>query len=1111
MRVLRPALFALLLVLPVLGGARGVRPRAPQTRGEDRDQVSSSVSTTAGGSTSTASTTPSRTSPSGSSISSGASGSREPSASTRSISASTSTDSSSTASTVPSGTPTAVNGASPTPLATTSPRPQSNGLPLPPRITPGLAVAGVILLATGMAYALIGIKSKWLHIPLSAAFLASLAVTVLIVYVMNVPVRDGIQGAFVVAAVITGIIFAVLSMVFPEITEGLGCLLGGFCLAMWLLVLKPGGLLTSSTSKAIFISVFCVGIWGLSFSHYTRPYGLIASTSFAGGTAVILGIDCFTRAGLKEFWLYIWALNNDLFPIDTDTYPHTRGIRVEIAGIVFIGLLGVISQMKMWKIVRDRRQRKAAERLERERDAEEAEAAIGRKIEDENIQERQEWEAVYGDRRSSDAKARHAASEDDDGESVRKHSVGAIELRELPKVHVEGLYDPTNDDRISLTDMTARQTHDEAKEVEREAARLSVPPPPPVIPLPFTIPSLEEPDAIRETSSVSARAEIEQDLLGKPGESLKTSGSKRLSPGTGTIPITSPSEEALLEPSIEDDVASSVAATIDDLSDNESDTADDASPMVATESPHTELVLLIEDDLEGKRALEDEDEKPPELIELPASPLEAVSGSTIGQNANPFDEYYAFKCEPADTKVRGDASTSSSSDTSITGDGREPALAPNNEGHRKRSNGKRKRGADAGKTEPNEQHPSPESPASESTTSPSDSDASASPSATAAKLSRRILKDHLPHRVSKVLLRYRTNEWAKHVTVADQPELEPLEPTEDGVSLVDASVELSSQRDGRDPHSRVTGQTEAPGPDKIPGEPTPAQSTSSLSSDSQQATEKNERLPKTSSTPSLQQYINRSRAGSLASLEGGGSAAASVRSIPQSIAAATRAIRSSSSPMPQASSLGLSNPRLYGYRTISQPLNSSSNLGNTLISQRESLIHNRFGPRSSTQLTPVLELDNPLHPNDSISISGSRRSTVGDDTASLKQRAESIRGLPSQQGLRYPSPGPNQVSNLYLPKRNSDLEMGKRDAMMMHWRQSLRQHSIHSQQPRPTLDARGEELHQDRQQRLSVTRQNPDPRAQYDTMLDERMRKSDMLELHRMAMKKMQATANVHA
>ncbi len=120
-------------------------------------------------------------------------------------------------------------------------------------------------------------------------------------------VSNAIQGAYFVAAVVTGIIFGIGAIVFTEVTEGLGCLLGGYCLSMWFLTLRPGGLLRSTTQKAIFIAAFSLGVYALSFSRFTRPYGLIGSTSFAGASAVILGIDCFSRAGLKEFCMYLWC------------------------------------------------------------------------------------------------------------------------------------------------------------------------------------------------------------------------------------------------------------------------------------------------------------------------------------------------------------------------------------------------------------------------------------------------------------------------------------------------------------------------------------------------------------------------------------------------------------------------------------------------------------------------------------------------------------------------------------------------------------------------------------------------------------------------------------
>lgn len=189
--------------------------------------------------------------------------------------------------------------------------PKIEGLPIHPSITPGLAVAGTILILTGVFYTLIGIKTKWLHIFLSAAYIFALAVTILIEFVMHSPVSNAAQGGYVVAACLTGVVAGAGSLLFKDVTEGVGCFLGGFCLSMWVLVLRPGGTISNTTGKIIFISCLTVGAPALYISRHTRPYGLIGSTSFAGATATVLGIDCFSRAGLKEFWLYIWSRSSN--------------------------------------------------------------------------------------------------------------------------------------------------------------------------------------------------------------------------------------------------------------------------------------------------------------------------------------------------------------------------------------------------------------------------------------------------------------------------------------------------------------------------------------------------------------------------------------------------------------------------------------------------------------------------------------------------------------------------------------------------------------------------------------------------------------------------------
>uniref|UniRef100_A0A9P3BVF0 TM7S3/TM198-like domain-containing protein n=1 Tax=Aspergillus viridinutans TaxID=75553 RepID=A0A9P3BVF0_ASPVI len=275
--------------------------------------------------------------------------------------------------------------------------PAPGALPLEPQVTPAFGVGGFILIATGVILALIGIRNSWVQVFLSAAFLTSLGVTVLIVYVMNPPVRVAVQGAYLVAIFFTGLTFGALSIVFKELTEGLGCLLGGFCVSMWLLCLRPGGLLTDTNVKAGFIGAISVAFYALSFSHHTRPYGLIVSAAVSGGTAVALGIDCYSRAGLKEFWLYIWGLNEDVFPLGTGTYPITRNIRVELAVTVIVAILGVVSQLRLWKVIREKRSKDEAVKKEEEKRKEEAEAEVARRLEENNMRERQAWEAQYAD------------------------------------------------------------------------------------------------------------------------------------------------------------------------------------------------------------------------------------------------------------------------------------------------------------------------------------------------------------------------------------------------------------------------------------------------------------------------------------------------------------------------------------------------------------------------------------------------------------------------------------------------------------------------------------------------------------------------------------------
>ncbi|KAE9992593.1 hypothetical protein EG327_008468 [Venturia inaequalis] len=94
-------------------------------------------------------------------------------------------------------------------------------LPLQPKITPAIGFAGALLMITGLAYTLVGIKNQWLYSFFGVAYLVSLATTVLILYCMNPPVSNGVQGAFLFAVIFAGSLAGGVALIFRDLADGL--------------------------------------------------------------------------------------------------------------------------------------------------------------------------------------------------------------------------------------------------------------------------------------------------------------------------------------------------------------------------------------------------------------------------------------------------------------------------------------------------------------------------------------------------------------------------------------------------------------------------------------------------------------------------------------------------------------------------------------------------------------------------------------------------------------------------------------------------------------------------------------------------------------------------
>ena len=857
--------------------------------------------------------------------------------------------------------------------------------------------------------------------------------TVLIVYLMNPPVSNGVQGAFFVAAFFTGVIFGVLSLVFADITEGFGCLLGGFCLSMWFLSLKDGGLITSTTGRAIFIGCMSAGGYSLSFSHYTRNYGLIASISFSGATATIMGIDCLSCAGWKEFWLYLWNLNEDIFPLNTNTYPLTKNIKAELAGVVIIAVFGVVSQLRVWNLVKDRRAKNAAQELEKQEEQDREEEARGRNVEDNFQKERAQWEAAYGNKSSIPESSMTSSSiaSPKGSTSIKEREIYAVDSVEMVNLTKSGVAAEGNtvtvsvlkDDEICQIDsqgnpVTSRKVSPMGSDMDehlsdppvtspmiakRASLRSAVPPPPPVVPLPFTVPHEEDTRSDDgDNASVSAvpNSPIERRPMSKRVSDMSM---KRFSTNRASKVFSESSEALVHAPYAEDDRASSLAATLDDDNDNVS----------------------------------------VQQLSRPQSPIGTEHDTTLGTSIL-TGQYYDNEASAAGTPE-------DSQNHLLTKE--RPAMRQSLTLSTDPKSNKMDTRVDAIVSNSN----------SESDQAPSQASHAGQAESHVGSLKGGVL----PDRLSKVALSYRTNEWAKHLEVAEKPALDrlpsPVSPTmipeegpeEKAVPISDEIIAplLGSKRDSR----RVSSGSRA---------------------------NKTTEYGLNRSTPAFSQ-----------------DSLIDQRSMAGSPPIATTGVQSRSSSGNQLDALA--------------PLPS-----NTLIGQRDNLMRKRT---SSQSFTPNTSAANLLEQADQENMSLAQRRQIlqhhqatqspalqhQTSTSSQRKSPPSTSQKWQQKGLA--TKGAPAGFNSHQPRRTTSTQSDqKREQLYAGWRNNVQDittpqtQAYIAEQQRVALMAERRQKEMEKQQREAKQQQRA-------SQLDSMMRSGHMLDAHREAMRKMQANANRNA
>lgn len=672
----------------------------------------------------------------------------------------------------------------------------------------------MILLITGITYTVVGIKNMWLHVFFSAALLTSMCTVVLILYVMTLPVTDAVQGAYFVAALCSGLLLGGGAMIFREITEGLGCLLGGFCLGMWLLCLHEGGLITNTGGKAAMLASFSVAGFALSFSRITREYALMGLMSFAGGTVVVLGIDCFTRAGLKEFWAYIWNLNDHLFPLGANTYPITKGMRVELALNCIFCMLGIVSQVRLWKVIKERRTARAEERAAVERMRDEEEATLGRALEAENARERSEWEAIYGNgtvnRDVSAAAAPSPPGSRDSGVADLNEKKGShsgltkdaqdgtvIELTELAPFDPSGSTpsdtDPKEakmmvmtageDDTIAVDDsLSAMAGPDDLEKglavpgqgrpasmvsarSSQRLSRLSQSFSPEVVPLPFKVPGqtnaqyceYEEEDDEDDRSSFATCADDDRSVILGRRDSRASSIRNRLSVESGRF------MKRLSQHSVTSNYSKRRSETI-------------TPPRLAAQAGESREELVSE------AARSERDDAAPADTTMDKTSKTGNAEETENGTSDGPPTTVATVVGPSKTTgtVEGAQKKPESVAETVTADvpSTEAAALQTEDAETKQPDPAGSVPIDGTNTEAEptkDKQVACETPKESSTPKEARSVAASVVSSVPTSLT----KDRLPARMSRVAMTYRTNEWAKHLAAAETPEPEEFDSKKD--------------------------------------------------------------------------------------------------------------------------------------------------------------------------------------------------------------------------------------------------------------------------------------------------------------------------------------------
>ncbi|KAI8980716.1 hypothetical protein BD414DRAFT_464992 [Trametes punicea] len=309
--------------------------------------------------------------------------------------------------------------------ATTSAAPDYTKLDT--HIDPAFGVLGALLILTGLPSAFLGHKNRWSSFFLIGFYTLSLVCFVLIlrfgvIYAINPPNKT-LRGLFVLSCGVAGIAGGGIAIFFWKASKYLIGAWGGLALALWIQCFRNGGLIGPIGFRWLMYIAVSVAGFVLCTIPKVHYYILLTSTAFVGATAFMLGVDCFTTAGLKEF--YVWNLGFEMlftkYQEHGIRFPVTQIMQIELGMMGAVSIMGMAVQFQILKILQRKLKEIEAERERQNREAEARAAERFRELE----AEKEEWEREHP--------------------SLLKHGRADSNLSGVPLLNKDGVGSPETD------------------------------------------------------------------------------------------------------------------------------------------------------------------------------------------------------------------------------------------------------------------------------------------------------------------------------------------------------------------------------------------------------------------------------------------------------------------------------------------------------------------------------------------------------------------------------------------------------------------------------------------------------------------------------------------